>query len=111
MPYRYSIETCQDHPNKSTMYLFYPLSHVDMLSRYATEICNLRFSGYATTLSRSAHQCQASIPPLNASMELGAGGMRGQPVKIIWDFLYMGSLSLSLSLSPAKLYFSGPFVL
>ena len=24
MPYRYSIETCQDHPKKSTMYLFYP---------------------------------------------------------------------------------------
>ena len=81
MPYTYSIETCQDHPKKSTMYLFYPFSHVDMLQRYATEICNLRFSGYAPTVSRSAHQCQASMPPsLNASMESGAGGMRAQPV-------------------------------
>ena len=43
----------------------------------------LRFSGYAPTVSRSAHQCQASMPPgLNASIELGAGGMRAQPVKI-----------------------------
>ena len=77
MQQRYSIETSKDHPKKSGIF------HVDMLYRYATEICNLRFSGYATTLAGSAHQCQASMPPgLNASMELGAGGMRAQPVKI-----------------------------
>ena len=71
------MDTSQDHPKKSGIF------HVDMLQKYATEICNLRFSDYATTLSRSANQCQASMPPgLNASMELGAGGMRTQPVKI-----------------------------
>ena len=77
MQQRYSIETSQDHPKKSG------ILHVDMLESDTTEICNLRFSGYATTLSRSAHQCQASMPQgLNASIELGAGGMRAQPVKI-----------------------------
>ena len=48
MQQRYSIETSQDHPKKSTMYLFYPLSHLFsgshgigcMLQRYATVICN-----------------------------------------------------------------------
>ena len=77
MQQRYSMDTSQDHPKKSRIF------HVDMLQRYATEICNLRLSGYATTLQRYAHQCQASMPQgLNASMELGAGGMRAQPVKI-----------------------------
>ena len=74
MQQRYSIETNQDHPKKSGIF------HVDML---AIEICNLRFSGYATTLQRHAHLGQALMPRgLNASMELGAGGMRAQPVKI-----------------------------
>ena len=77
MQQRYSIETSQDHPKKSG------ILHVDMLQRDTTEICNLRLSGYATTLSRSAHQCQASMPQgLNASIELGAGGMRAQPFRI-----------------------------
>ena len=60
MPYRYSIETCQDHPKKSGIFrpkfssTLYLLGHVDMYS-----------------------------PVL---MGLGAGGMRPQAVRINESF-------------------------
>ena len=55
-----------------------------MQQRYAiSDSPILRSSGYAPMVSRSAHQCQASLTQrLNASVKIGAGGMRAQPLRI-----------------------------
>ena len=72
--------TSQEHPNNSGIF------HVDVRYIYATEICNLGYQlmqlRFKDVPIRAKPQC------LNASVELGAGGMRAQPVKINFIHLY-----------------------